>query len=240
MPVVYDTVSTSYGPATNPSWTHTPLLGNTLIVIGVGVQSSGVTVSSVTYGGLACTKLGQAVYNSRAEFWYRVNPPLGPQTVQVNLSTNSYYCASACSYYKVRTGNPFGTIATQAKPSANVSVDVTCEAGGMAIDCLHIYVGGSPTIGAGQTQQWGVRQATPDTWDYGSYEAGSGTVTMSWTWSGSCECSYIAAPINPGGMGSQVIWMMAKRMSDFMRDLRKGLVPPDVLQRRWGEVLRPI
>jgi len=43
--------------------------------------------------------------------------------------------------------------------------------------------------------------------------------------------------VPPGG---QVIWMMAKRMQDFMRDLKRGLLPPDVLQRKWRDCLRPI
>lgn len=97
MAVVYDNASYSGLTPAGPSffnWAHTCGTGlNRLLVVFVeSKESASITISSVTYNGVAMTLVrGEAISASppeRVALYQLVNPASGSNTVQVNLSGN--------------------------------------------------------------------------------------------------------------------------------------------------------
>ncbi len=75
--------NTSYGTMSNVSTktiSHTTPSGtNRLMIVGVSAQQPGASVSSLTYNGVALTKLGNVsnASQSRIEIWYLKSPTVG-------------------------------------------------------------------------------------------------------------------------------------------------------------------
>lgn len=59
---------------------------NRLLMVGIGYKNDAGSVSSVTYGGVALTKLGQINNStiSKVELWYLLNPQVGTASLVVS------------------------------------------------------------------------------------------------------------------------------------------------------------
>ena len=173
---------------TTANWNHTVINKPhrvTLIFVGLAI---GDDVTSVTLGGLACTKLDSHEGNScRVEVWYRESSPAGVQQIVVNKASGGGH-AGACDVHRLdlaawysarvkKTGN--GTIMDVNVPN------VTTE--DLVIDALAMTGAGgnSPTMDGSQTEiykGWDtLGNLSSRRWGCASYEQGSGTINMKWT-----------------------------------------------------------
>lgn len=109
------------------TWSHTIGAGATAIL--VGIHSSTATVTSVTVGGSAATRVGSALYlgNNGADALHLhvfalLNPPTGAQTVAVtaggycNGNSTSFTSVSTIGSLATNTGS--GTVLTQSVSTA--------------------------------------------------------------------------------------------------------------------------
>ena len=164
--------------ASTLSWSHTvEALNNRLLVVGVTTDSSSNTVQSVTYGGVALTRLGSqnsASGRQRAELWYRIGPPVGTAAVVVRMAQQDDIVAGATTYAGVNQQVPFGTFRTATGRSAQVCTTMANEPAPL-VATVQAVSGGAQAIypGQGQLLRWlGVSNAS------GSFDAafGSGEV----------------------------------------------------------------
>ena len=114
------------GDSSSLSWSHTvDALSNRLLVVGVSTTDANNTVSSVSYGGAALSRLGaqNGPYNdNRVELWYRVAPPSGTATVSVRMSQRNDVVGGSMSYTGVRQQAPFGTYRAASGDSSRACV----------------------------------------------------------------------------------------------------------------------
>lgn len=89
--------STTQGFSTSigVTWSHTASGNTRAVVVGFtcrsGSQAPSGQTRTVTYGGVAMTKLGTAEFGGDmfCDLWFLLNPPVGAQTVSVNVSSGS-------------------------------------------------------------------------------------------------------------------------------------------------------
>jgi hypothetical protein len=187
----YDVASTSSQiNQQNPSYTHTAGSGsNTVALILIGYQDSTPgTISSVTYGGVACTALqtelegGDLTSNIFAALYIKKGVTAGGATVQVNFSeTMNIVKITTITYHNVDQTTSTGTVATTANLSgtAQPSTDVTSAVGELVVD---VMVSGprTVTVHASQTERSNFGNDGNFT-AATSEEAGAATVSMDWT-----------------------------------------------------------
>jgi hypothetical protein len=187
----FDNVSS--GGANNSasiSFSHTVGGTNRYLACGVAVQNGTKTVSSITFNGIALTQLTSMTNTddvnrqSRAEYWYLINPPATTATVVVTLNSATAVAAGCVSYTNVDQSTPHGTPATAKGDGATTTVVVSSAVNEVVLDVTSIRVGTvGVTEGAGQTNRVekqsaaGVGNATLAM----SSEDGAASVTMSWT-----------------------------------------------------------
>jgi hypothetical protein len=183
--------------------THTIATGDTGVVVAIGYttgnNSSGAAPAlstSVTYGGVAMTKLGSVssadvnFLSAFVELWWLKSPASGSKTVQLSVvSTNSQQVWDAwvatSSYSASATGTPSTTNSTGSAPSLAVS----SATGHMAV-CAFVSNCRSGTSGLSsfnQTQRYKSNgtsaQGTLATFLFGD-AAGASSVTFSATGAG--------------------------------------------------------
>jgi PAP2 superfamily len=141
------------------AWAHTvEALSNRLLVVGVSVDNANNAVQSVTYGGVALSRLGwqNSGYGSqRAELWYRVGPAVGTATVVVQMSQVNDVVAGATSYVGVNQQTPFGTFRAASGSSAQACVTMANEPAPL-VATVQAVSGAAAGIypGAGQVLRW--------------------------------------------------------------------------------------
>lgn len=178
------------GAASSITLSHTTSGTNRYLACGVAVQDTSKTVTSLTFNGVALTRL--TFFNnpdspgreSRAEYWYLVNPPATTASVVVTLSASTAVAAGCVSFTEVSQSTPHGTAATGKGDAESTSLDVSSVSGELVLDVMSMRVGTTPIIvGAGQTEQVnkvsgaGFGNATLGM----STEAGATTTTMTWS-----------------------------------------------------------
>lgn len=184
---------------------------------GASVQVSTqqtVTVTSVTVGGVAATQEETATDvtgNLRSEVWVCVNPPLGNQTVVVNLSAPAYLSFGAESLAGIDTATPVGATQSATGNSTGPTLSLnTVYDNSIILDSLTTAM--TPilyTPGAGQAENWS-ETANTDTRQGGSSVESAGlapdAVTMAWTITQSTRWALAAVEIKgitSGGSGDQ-------------------------------------
>ena len=196
------TANTSAGSSL--SWKHTVGAGsNRILVVGVTLNSS-KTVSSVTYGGQALTKVtsGSVTFSTYDnEMWYLLNPPQETATVTVTASSGTpQISAGSEDFYNVNQTTPFNTVHTSSGTSANPSnSSISSGTNQLVID--HLGINDFGTVininASGQTATW-ITNALVNTADSASYKPSSGsTTTMSWTLNNSNNYGDVAAALEP-------------------------------------------
>ncbi|MGI9067891.1 MAG: beta strand repeat-containing protein [Pyrinomonadaceae bacterium] len=173
---------------TTLTWSHTVGTGsNRILIVGVSIFGGGLTVSSVTYGGTALTRIGGQTDSGnkvRMEIWKLVAPASGTASIVVTPSAATRVVGGAVSFNNVDQTIPNGTFASASGSSTAPSVNVTSATGEVVIDTL-VATGDaiSASVGAGQTQRWNKTTGSTSTevLGAGSTEPGASTVTMSWT-----------------------------------------------------------
>lgn len=162
------------------SWSHSVASGpNQILIVACGLSDGSVT--SLTYGAQNLTHLGSA--NSTVAFgeiWYLVNPPVGTDTITVNVDSNNYVEIVATNWINVNQSSPliFGSASTV---SQAVDLSFTLTSNDVFLAHLKYWKGsGLGTPNAGQTQ---IFSGTSDgSWrSFEHYKIGSGVVTIGYS-----------------------------------------------------------
>jgi uncharacterized repeat protein (TIGR01451 family) len=196
---------TSGGGQSSLTWAHAVAGGaDGLLIVNVSALNN-TAVSSVTYGGIALTKIGFALNISGpgacTEMWQLKSPPVGSNNVVVTMNNNAPFTAGATSFFGVNQSSAFGTLRTAIGEKNTPSVAVNSGGGELVVDAVASHSAGSGAAGSGQTERW--RQSTgtggSDVWGSSSTKPGALSVTMSWTLSGSGagEWAAVAVPLKP-------------------------------------------
>jgi hypothetical protein len=196
VPIAFDAASFASANATGLTWAHTvgAAGANRILIVGIGFDPRGATVTGVTYGGQPLTLIGGvSATSSRVELWRIVAPLTGTNNVVVTGTGAKEKIAGATSWTGVHQTTPLGTAAFATGTSITPTVNVTSATGDVVVDTVMAVDTASLTVGAGQTQRWNV--ALGDYMGGGSSEPGAATTTMSWTLSGSFTWSIGAVPL---------------------------------------------
>jgi hypothetical protein len=242
MAVALDVFTHAHDTAQNVSFTHTPVGTPSVVIIGAQYWDPTITVSSVTYGGDACTLLKDAQdAGMRIVLYYKNAPLSGARTVAINRSgANSSFTQSCTSFLLSDAVNPIATVpAADTGNKTPYSVAVSGKANGvyMAYHTAGILSPGLPTAGVGQVEL--ENNAFNNHGTSSSYKSGTGlaSTTMSYSYSEAYAATLIGLLVQPPSAPNQVIWFAFKHMQDFLRDLRTGLIPPNILKQRYGDLV---
>jgi len=103
----------------------------------------------------------------------------------------------------------------------------------MSVDSLINYSAETPTAGADQTTLQATNTADVG---YGASRQSTTDGVMSWGWPTNVACVLTAANFVYGfPTGTRVVWVQFRRWQEFLKDLKRGLVPPSELRRRYRE-----
>jgi hypothetical protein len=197
MAVTFDKVDGDQGTTgTSISWTHTPVGTPTGVAVVVGWNSVAQSITSVTYGGQACTLKGTSDNpgaNAVAAIYGLANPPSGAQTVQANFSGSVTGAGYSVTVLGGNTSQVFNAAeaAKATGDSGTSSISVTSAVDELVIDAVVANPsGGEMTAGAGQAER-GAAAFGGDRLEV-STEAGAASVDMTWTFT-TTEWSAIGA-----------------------------------------------
>lgn len=199
-----DTDATLNSAATSTTVSHTVAAGTDCLVVRVGFWNNfGVTISSVTYGGVALTLVGANTVSgaSDAGGTYRLlSPTVGTANVVVTFSgTGAPGGVNAANLSGVNTTTPTGTFATATGTSNTPSVAVSGATDDLVLDVMATDLGSAPGVGAGQTAQYAVSSGGEGVGI--SSEPGAASVTMSWSRTGSADWSIGGVAFKAAGAG---------------------------------------
>lgn len=196
---------------------------NRCVFVVVGYDnSSGMSVTSVTFNGVNLASAGAAAHNTTgheyAEIWYLLEAsiPSGSQSIVITVSgTLGDIYGNAICFSGVDQTNPVrgGTYIT---PNSN-SQTVTSDANDLTICALN---GGSAGVGtpqSGQTTSDGVSNA--GNYGFGSDHATTGGASITHTWSGTNNPAMVAFSIKAFGAAT----VTYPQLERYTRGLERGL-----------------
>ncbi|MDH5318414.1 MAG: DUF4347 domain-containing protein, partial [Nitrospira sp.] len=189
--------------ASSLTWSHTVGAGsNGILIVDVSMYTtSGITVSSITYGGTALTYIGSDTSSKdHVEMWYLKAPETGTANIVVTLTGSTSIAAGATNFFGVDQTTSYGSLTT-GNGSGDPSITVASATGELVVDAVSDRDVDSESVGAGQTVLLTNKAGTnaSDAWVGSSTEAGAASVTMSWTTSGggAGEWAAVAVSLKP-------------------------------------------
>ncbi len=174
--------------ATNVStrtWSHTVNSGNNrILIVGLALRDRARTVSSITYGGTALTKITSSAVRNGVELWRLVAPAVGSANIVATWSGSSDVVGWSGTFTNIDQTNPIGNTAVNNGSSTGPNVTLSASIGDIVVDTLSTTGdAGTLTAAGGQTQICNGLTGTGSSAGRGasSYASGAGSVTMSWT-----------------------------------------------------------
>ena len=163
---------------------HTTLGTNRLMLVGISMNPSGESVSSVTYNGVNLTHVGTQEDGSattRVEIWQLVAPDTGTHDVIVNFSNSGHKGAAVgvMTFNGVNQTTPTLSFAGDSGMSTSASTTVASATDDLVFGVVAVDKGTTVTPGAGQTEYWDIDINSIN--GAGTTEAGAAAVTTSWT-----------------------------------------------------------
>ena len=202
-------VDTTHGTTTNASANSVSLTGlqcsgsNRIIIAAVsaGLHNAGVTVSSITYGGVAMTQLGSYFKYTGDSFrwslWYLIAPTTSSgQTLSLSISATTYISVSAVSYTGVDQTSPFTTLQTADDSATPGSVQCTSDRdGSWMIGLLASANAGLSITSGGSSRQvaWATYSFIADS-NATVANAASNTFSFAWSSGGACGGAAMMRP----------------------------------------------
>jgi len=147
-------------------------------------NGSNSAVTSVTYGGVALTKLDEQVNTGQVmvELWYLMNPTSGAANVLINWSSPAsklQIIAGVTTLYNTDPTAPFGPVVKNSGTAGTSSLSVPSSTGDFIFDAIG-NAKAALTITGGQTPLYNTN--TNKLYAGSSYKAGSsGTTSVSWS-----------------------------------------------------------
>lgn len=187
------TFGTSAG---SPTVAHT-CTGTDLALYVLIAERYDTAITGVTYNGVALTQIHQDNHGNieTTNVFRLLNPPTGAHDVVITQTASHDLAYTIISLTGVHQTTPEGTIVGGTGTSGTPTHDITLETDDLGLDLVAWYKPGSEsmTVGANQTQQ--SNQTIGTLGGAVSTETGNGTVTMSWTPSGSNWWNHVAIPV---------------------------------------------
>jgi uncharacterized repeat protein (TIGR01451 family) len=187
--IALDAKSTTVGTGGSFTFAHTVGVGmDRVLIVGVSIYNSNKTVTSITYGGTALTRLGfldggSGSNDRRMEMWRLINPPTGTANVVVNFSSSAKAVIGSASFFGVNQATPNGSFVSNEASTNLATLTVPSAAGELVIDCMAVQGNAATaTVGAGQTQLWNDYSRSNGGAVVGtsSTEPGAASVAMTW------------------------------------------------------------
>jgi hypothetical protein len=144
-----------------------------------GVPAPVPAVTSLTCGGVALERLGWISHPSglRVELWGLLEPPAGPQPIELRLASEAAVVAGSVAFLGVDPDSPTGPVATGEGNGPVASVTVVSVQGAQIVD-VYGSLTAMPSAGSGQMINWNQRNTIAGA---SSSRSGSNTVVMSWS-----------------------------------------------------------
>jgi len=202
--IALDTAASNGSAGASPiTWTHTVSGSNTILFVGLSMRDRTTTISAVTFNSVAMTFLDSSIQSGQAHqshLYYLTNPDAGAHTISISTSSSITRTGCSISFTGVNQSAPLGTQQKNSGDFTTTTVDVSSAAGELVMDFIGVggVTGLALTQGGGQTKQVEQAQGTTETGSI-STEAGAGTVTMSWSWTGAFFRDQIAVPVKAAG-----------------------------------------
>jgi hypothetical protein len=200
------------GAAASLTWSHTIGGGSDrFLIVGVSNQDStgSIDASSVTYGGVALTKIGtvrNATGQVRVSLWYlkeATMPAAGAHDVVVTMSASTSIIAGASTWAGVHQTTPLGTLVTNTAFAYSIITTVAAAAGDLIHDVAGTgIIGGAPLLfgpSDEQTTEWNSK----DTYGAGGGSVRDGATSVDMGWLGLISPNVkvyfatVAVPIKP-------------------------------------------
>ncbi len=154
------------------------------MLVGISMNPSGETVSSVTYNGVNLTHVGtqeDGAALARVEIWSLVAPDTGTHDVVVNFTDLGHKGASVgvMTFTGVNQTTPTQAFSGDSGLSTSASTTVASATDDLVFGVVAVEKGTAVTPGAGQTEYWDIDVNATN--GAGTTEAGAASVTTSWT-----------------------------------------------------------
>lgn len=190
---------------------HTTAGTNRLMLVGVSINIQNVntaTVTGVTYGGTALTRVGahnDTGNTRRVEMWSLLAPATGTANVVVSVNIpaggNEGVVAGVTTFTGVDQTVPLGTfVSADGVNGGNSQLDVPSVVNGMILDTLAIGGNRTATVPGPQVSQWNTNTGNttnPDIRAVGTSRTGAPSVPISETFSNTSNWSLGAISVNP-------------------------------------------
>lgn len=181
-----------------------PSGGARVLVAAIGLEFSGLTIGTVTYGGQALTKITSTITEDcEAGLWRLINPPIGTANLIANASGTSNFELIGVALNSVFQVTPVNASGTSGGTSGNALVNITPTVNSnLIIDCMVSgAAGGGITKGANQTVIFDQEEVALDVGVSFKRQSAAGTTSMDWTISGGAEWAHVAASFTPSRGG---------------------------------------
>jgi uncharacterized repeat protein (TIGR01451 family) len=192
--------NTSFGASVQTlNWSHTVSPGSSrILVVGVSIDATNVTVNSATFNNLLpLTLIGQTNGAQTKVLLYRLlNPPVGTYAVSINLNTTVGIVGGAVSLNGVNQTNPIAAFTGNAGTGTNATLTLASSLGAVVIDTLapkSPQYATNPT--PAQTLEWNL--SGPNFSGAGSSLYGAATVSPSWALDHPTNWAMAAVALNP-------------------------------------------
>jgi VCBS repeat-containing protein len=215
LPIAEDAVSTGTANtgASSKTVSHTTSSGSDrLMLVGISFgKDNGDSVASVTYNGVALTKVdAQDGGEGRVEIWRLVAPATGTANLVVNFSGTSHEGAAigVMTFTGVDQSTPLGAFAGAQADAGNPSVTVTSAANELVFGVAAVSDSNDQgfTPGTGQTEKWDLFGGSSAN-GAGTTEAGAASVETSWTDPGGLKWAAAGVSIKPAtGAAPTLTW----------------------------------
>jgi hypothetical protein len=213
MALAIDAVSSASdgGSPASLTWSHTCSGADRGLIVGTSWVGDGITASA-TYNGVPMISKGMNISaNSsalRIEQFELIAPATGPNNVVVTYSSNvAGAIGGAVSFTGAHQTTLTGTQVQADGVAGPATVNVSSAADEIVCDVVLKNGTDTITVGADQAERWNVDIGASGLHNGGgSTEPGAGTVTMSWTFSGTVWI-IAAVAVKPAAAGTNEILM---------------------------------
>jgi len=216
------------GEGVNVVQPFTTVPGDRVLVAIVGSDRA-KTWSNIKFNGVSLTS--RVGYSTFVELFDLDNPGIGAYNFTATVS-GQYFWYIVMALKGTLLASPRGNSGNDSGAGTSCTHNVPTAAAHLVIDGMSAMGGvGANNPGAGQTEMYDAA------FGLSSWELATGaTTTMSWSWTTSRTFYHVSQAYKSSPSG-QIIMVMAERWKGLLRDLKAGLVPPDVLRRRYRDLV---
>ena len=209
--IAFDAASSTSGVSlSSTSWSHTVGTGSDrVLIVGIALEDTStadLTVSSVTYNGVAMTAVpnsiatdGSSTFN-RTQLFYQLSPASGTHTVAIAFggSVNGVN-VGAVSLSGVNAAAPAAAATSILDSGTALSASINvATANSWLVDVVSSGAASAAfTAGSGQTSRWSNSQSNSSGAASTKSVATTGTATTSWTCSNSSRLALSALALAP-------------------------------------------